>query len=380
MSEKVDIMDNIKKFGLGGSIFAKRISVGVDVGSRSIKVVELERKKDKVYLKNFAMVKTQNDLIKAGTAGVIGNEAGEVVKKVLANAKIEEENVNVCVPSFSSLITTIEIPRMPKDEIEKVVQIEAPKYIPVKLDDVVYGWQIIEDSGEGKTEEPDAQTGEASGIAPSKGVKVMIVAIMKEISSQYEEVFAEAGLEIDSLEIDSFSLQRGLVKNSPDCHVVLDVGFKVSNILVICNSNILLNRTIDIAGERITKAIARGMNIDEKRAEQYKIENGIQGSGADGGVVAQMLSVLVSEIVQTIEVFNETYPGRKPKSIILSGGGCYMKGFAEFITRESGIQAVLGNPFFDIELPEDKKASLVQYGPLLCAALGLAKLGFEEKG
>jgi type IV pilus assembly protein PilM len=365
-----DIMDSLKSFGgFGGSMFQKSVSVGIDVGSRSVKIVELGRKKDKLFLKDFTIVKTKADLIKAGTSGVISGDATDVLNKIVKTTKLNDDKVNVSVPSFSSLITTIEIPKMPKREIEKVVQIEAPKYIPVDLDDVVYGWQIVDDGGD-----EDYDSGKPSTI------RVMVVAIMKEISGQYENVFSEAGFEIESLEIDSFSLQRGLVGSVTGCHVILDVGHKVSNILIVCDGNILLNRTIDVAGERITKAVARGMNIDDERAEQYKIENGVGGAvGQDGGVISQMLNVLVSEIVQTIEVFKETYPKKEPESIILSGGGAYMKGLEKFIADESGIKAELGNPFFDVELPEAGKDNLLRYGPLLSVSIGLAKLSFEEK-
>ena len=158
-------MGSIKNFsGFGGSLFKKSSSIGVDVGSRSIKVVELARKKDKFFLKNFVIAKTKKDLIKAGTAGVISENASKVIEQVFSKAKASAEKINASVPSFSSLITTIEIPRMPNKEIEQVVQIEAPKYIPVQLSDVVYGWQIIDEGNNMSGKESPDVISEAKSI------------------------------------------------------------------------------------------------------------------------------------------------------------------------------------------------------------------------
>lgn len=383
------LTQSIKQFtGFGGSLFHKSSAVGIDVGSRSVKAVILERKKDQLVLKNYAIAKTKEDLIKAGTSGVITSSAGELIKKVAQQAGIKkDEKVNVSVPSFSSLITTIEIPNMPEDEIEQVIQIEAPKYIPMQLSDVVYGWQIVDDGGKFGAEESSQENskeeethGSTHKTVKSKEVRVMVVAIMKEISSQYEKVFHESGYSIDSLEIDSFSLTRSLAREDPECNVILDIGHKVTNILITSRGNILVNRTIDVAGERITKAIARGMNIDEERAEQYKLENGVNmGSGQDSGVIVQMLDVLIGEVMQTIGSFKEDYPKLKPENIVLSGGGAYMKGLEEYIEKESKINTKMGNPLAGISFPERYKNAAVNHGPLLSVAVGLAKLPFEEK-
>lgn len=381
MSDKDDgLMESIKHFaGFGDSLFHGSSAIGVDVGSRSVKVVILENKKNQLVLKNYTIAKTKEDLIKAGTSGVITSMAGDMIKRVGQQAGIKDEKVNVSVPSFSSLITTIEIPKMPQDEIEQVIQIEAPKYIPVQLSDVVYGWEIVDDGSVPDDDGKGKKEAEKEDAEP-RSIRVMVVAIMKEISSRYEKVFQSSGHSIDSLEIDSFSLARSLAGDGDECRVILDIGHKVTNILITSKGNILVNRTIDVAGERITKAIARGMNIDEDRAEQYKLENGVSmGTGQDGGVIAQMLDVLVSEVMQTVAAFKEDYPHLAPENIILSGGGAYMKGLVDYIERESKISTKVGNPLTGISFPEAHKNSILSNAPLLSVAIGLAKLPFDEK-
>lgn len=365
------------KSKFGKSLFGgKMISVGVDVGSSSVKVVELEKKGEELLLKNYAIAQGEEELIKPGTSGVISPRAGSMVQKTISEAGIKTNKVNVAVPSFSSLITTIEIPRIHRKDIDKIVQAEAPKYIPVQLSDVVYGWELIEKvvaTKDEDTEEKDKRKKEVGDL------HVLMVAIMKEISDQYDKVFSISGVSIDSLEIDSFSLTRSLVGNDPGSYLVLDIGHKVCNIIAVSNKNILLNRTIDVAGDRITRVIAKALNIGNDRAEKMKIQMGMEISRDGSKMVSQVLSVLTGEIKRTITALGENYPEVKIEGIILSGGGSKLKGLRGFIEDDIKIKTVVGNPMATITYPEQVKDTMLANSPTLSIATGLALLGFEEK-
>ena len=261
------IKENLVSGLFGGD---KNISVGIDVGSASIKIVVLERVGDAINLKNYAIAKSKEELIRPGTVGVISDLAIELIEKTIKEAAISKKHVQVAVPSFSSLITAVEIPKTAKGDIDEIIQNEAPKYIPVQLSDVVYGWQLIEE-GNG-----DAEENVTPGIKRDGKMHVLLVAIMSEISAQYEKVFSAAGLKIDSLEIDAFSLTRALIAENKKPYLILDIGHKVCNIVAVSNGNVLLNRTIDIAGDRITKTIARSLGVDIDRAEKIKHTQGMK--------------------------------------------------------------------------------------------------------
>jgi len=370
------ITSKISKSIFGG----KEIAVGVDVGSSSVKVVELERKEEKLILKNFAVAQGQEELIKPGTSGVINPKAGNMVKKTIEQAGINVSKVNVAVPSFSSLITTIEIPRMPQKEIDKIVQREAPKYIPVQLSDVVYGYQVIDEvigelpkDAEGKDDKENTKRKKEGNL------HILIVAIMKEISDQYDRVFSVGQLGVDSLEIDSFSLTRSLVGEDPTPYLILDIGHKVCNIVAVSNKNILLNRTIDIAGDRITRVVAKTLNVTNDRAEKMKLQHGMDIDQEVKKMIAQVLSVLASEVKKTISALAESYPEVEIQGVILSGGGSKLKGLNEFIQKELGLNTTLGDPLKSISYPTQIKKVIKENGPALSIATGLALLGFEDK-
>ena len=101
--------------------------VGVDIGNSSIKIVELEKKNGKILLRNYALTKVEGkDLIKPGSAKVVDSTVGDIVEKILDDIGVRTKDVNVAIPSFASLTTTIELPPVSEKEIEQIIQVEAP--------------------------------------------------------------------------------------------------------------------------------------------------------------------------------------------------------------------------------------------------------------
>jgi len=367
--------------------FFKNISrpssaVGVDIGSQSIKVVELVRKKDKLVLSNYAYAKTDESLIKIGAPGVLSDMAGKVLSKTLEVSKIKTKEVNVAVPSFSSLVTIFEIPRMPEKEINQAIRVEAPKYIPVRLSDVVYGWKIIDDTVGAKGKEGEQERKSNKKIVEPKmsdRMKVLVVAIMREISNKYEKVLGDSGISVSSLEIDSFSLARSLLNRESECALILDIGHKVTNLIVGVNKNILVNRTIDVAGDSVTSVMGKSLGVDRKRAEQLKMDKGLQGAVNNGeAILLPILGAITKEVSRTMEVLREDYNGLEIQKIILSGGSSKLIGLREFIEQESGVTTVIADPLVNFEYPSKLSADLKEQGPNLATAIGLAMLGLED--
>ncbi len=375
-SGKISIFHKMKDGLLSGLLGGdKNVSVGVDVGSASIKVVVLERIGNAIHLKNYAIAKSKEEIIKPGTVGVISDEASELIEKTMKEAEVTKNYVQAAVPSFSSLITAIEIPRTAKKEIDEIIQNEAPKYIPVQLSDVVYGWQLIDEGNE------DIEEDAIPGVRRDGNIHILLVAIMREISTQYEKVFSAAGLKIDSLEIDAFSLTRALVGDNKKPHLILDIGHKVCNIVAVANGNVLLNRTIDIAGDRITKTIARSLGIDSQRAEKIKYSQGMKAGEAQGGteMIGQIMDTVVSEIRKTNMAIKKTYEGIEISEIVLTGGGAKLVGMPEYIQKELNLETKIGDPFKNINYPENIQHIIDEHGSELVIAVGLALNSFEDK-
>ena len=378
-SEQTSVFHKMKD-GLFSGFFGGNgnVSVGVDVGSASIKVVVLERAGEAIHLKNYAIATSKQEIIKPGTSGVISESASELIRKTIKEAEVSKKSVQAAVPSFSSLITAIEIPRAAEKDIDEIIQNEAPKYIPVQLADVVYGWQLID---EGSKDDEEEKEDAIPGVQRDGKIHILLVAIMREISAKYEAVFSKAGLKIEALEIDAFSLTRALVGSNTSPHLILDIGHKVCNIVAVSNGNVLLNRTIDIAGDRITKTIARSLNIDTQRAEQIKHKNGMNAGEAQGGteMIGQIMDAVVAEIKKTNKAIKKTYVGIEISEIVLTGGGSKLVGMVDYLSKELGLKTRIGEPFAAINYPESIQSVIDEHGSELVIAVGLALNAFEDK-
>ena len=370
-----DLASGITKVFSGNSI-----AVGVDVGTKSVKAVVLEKENGKIVLKNYSIARVKKPLIELGQTGVINDFSGGVVKGALEGAGIKRKKVNVAIPSFTSLIITIEIPHISDKEFEQAVRREVSKYIPVKIDDVVYDWQIIDEASLRDDNTADNKH-LSSGSAQSRPmVKILVIAVMKEISGKYNQIFSANDLEINLLEIDSISLTRSLTRGKEGVYLILDIGHETSNIVVSSQDGILMNRTISIGGDKMTQVIADSMKVSFERAEQIKKTHGVNVSvsGQQGGVLSTVLSMLTDEMKKTVELFQADFKGIEVKGVLLAGGSATMIGLRDLIQAQTGLETFIGNALEGITFNAEIKNVLLKHASLLSIAIGLALANFEE--
>lgn len=373
-------LDNIASF-LKKS---KRHSVGVDIGSDSIKIVELEKTKGKIKLKNYALVKIKSEM----TRQEIRKFSGQMVKNILNQMSSNSNDVNMAIPSYSSLITLMEVFGQTEEEIRREIEREVGKYIPVDLKEVVYDWNILDlekgpddlegeknkqiekkSNNKGKFKEEDKITGLR---------KVLLVSVMKNISNEYEISFQKSNLKIGLIEVDCFSIQRALFRNSRDNYLVIDIGGKVTNFIGICQGKLLFNRNIDLAGEKLTDLISRGFNVNRKRAESMKINQGLKTESKEilKNVLEPFCDSIIDQVDKRLKEFDE-FKKENLDKIVLTGGGSEIIGLKEYFEDKLEVDVVYGNPWMGIEYPEEIKGKLFKLGPFFSVAVGLALIDLE---
>lgn len=357
----------------------KTRGVGIDIGNSSIKIVELEKREDGIFLKNYAITKVGKEgLIRPGSSKIINNDVGEIVKKIFNDIELKDKNINVAIPSFASLITTIELPPASEKEIEQIIQVEASKYIPVPLTEVIYGWEIINS----KQLKDEIENGELLLKASRKtSVKVVLVSIMKNISQEYEKVFENSGYNIESLEVDTFALKRSIIGAKKGNYLIADIGSYITNISVITNGSVVVNRSIDVGGSRMTELLSHAMKISKDRAEKITSSQGLEIESQDikNQIMIPLLKNILDDIRKAKEGFEESYPDSKLESIILTGGFSQMKGLKDFFSNQLEINVIEGNSWENLKYPEKIKDSLKSLSPYFGTATGLALRGLIEE-
>jgi type IV pilus assembly protein PilM len=349
-------------FGMG-----KKIFVGIDLGTSAIKMVELRISGGKPVLSNYAWMPI-GDLagVNDMNSTYLDIALPEYIKKMYKAAGFSGKDVYASIPAFGGLITLIELPEMSHEEMEQAIRFEAHKYIPTSLDEVVLSWDIVGEKKIGQ-EAPDSD----------KKVQVLLVAASKNKIAKYEEVIRGAGLTLKAIEIESISMVGSLVGNDLGNFIIVDIGARICNIIYVEKGIIKANRNIDAGGSDITRIIAKGMGIDEDRAEKMKVSSRNFFS-IETRMSFPALDLIVSEVSRMIKVLCPAETGCKINSIILSGGTANLVGVQNYFSEYLKIKTIVGNPFSRIEYDKRLESAVAGMKTQFSVCVGLALKGVEQ--
>ncbi len=347
--------------------------LGVDIGTTSVKIVELSRKNDgRMRLETYGSLESVvhkqaiEETLQSSTEKISDAQAASMVKKIIKEANVKTKRVVMSAPVFSTFTSVIEFPEMSEQEIESAIKFEARQYVPVPLSEVVLGWNII-----GKKTYDLLGGGSASNK-----VLVLIVAIPKELSNKFANIARLSNLQLVALETESFALIRSLLGNDKSTVVLVDIGSRATNISVVSGGFIRVSRGLDTSGAEITKVLAGGMGIDMKRANELKRSVGLKMDGSNkqvAEVILPIVDIIMGETKRIIDVFSKKEGSESQiERIILAGGSAGIPGLAERFTEVTKVKAMVSNPWSRVEYPEELGNILNMIGPSFAVAVGLA--------
>ena len=346
------------------SFGAKKI-LGIDIGASALKIVELELRSGKPYLSNYAWVKIPDISEKNNNVGSNFFETviPEYIKKANKIAKIKTKKAYTAIPSFGGLITLIDFPKMATEDMEQAIKFEAHKYIPTSLDEVVTSWEVIKnDAGE---------------VDSKKDVQVLLVAASKNKVLAYEKIIKDAELKPLGIEMENLAMVDSLVGNDLGNFVIIDIGWRVCNIIYTEKGIIKANRNIDAGGKDITRIIARSLGITNERAEMLKL-SGKDFFSVESSLHFPSIDIIVGEIARIINVLPKKGDNPDVDALILSGGAVNLFGFKDFIQKKIGVKTVIGNPFSRIDYDKKIEPAIEKIKSQFSVAIGLALKGIEN--
>lgn len=351
-------------FGLG----TKSI-LGIDIGTTSIKTVELTREKGRVKLKNYgeyipASSKRELLPVESGFSAFFEEGMANVVKEVLKKAGIRSKDIVLSLPVFSSFFTLIELPLMDPKEIPAAVKFQAYQYIPVPIEEVVLNWIIIE---------------ERESLLENK-VQVLLVAVPNDIIDKYMNIAKLLGANLRALEVESFAEARALAREGGPT-VIVNIGGKTTNVAVVNKGFIRLCNNLDLSGFNLTNSLARKMRISFERAEEIQKTKGLTKDTED--LATPIFKLILDKIIFGVEGAINNYlsknPQQKIQNIILSGGVANMPGIVDYFASKFSSKVERANAFSEILYPPVLHETLDAIGPSFSVAVGLALREFLEK-
>lgn len=353
-------------------------ALGIDIGSSSIKIVQLQKKGER------AVLDTYGELSLSSYGGVsVGQSVNlptEKIVQALTDLLAEKEvaiTTKVCgmaIPFRASLLSIIKMPAVGQKELSSMIAIEARKYIPVPISDVTIDWSIIPKS---EVEDDVADTKDKNKI---KTVDILLVAIHNNIINQYKEIVSKTGLDNKFFEIEVFSSMRAVLEGVNDPIMIFDMGASTTKLYIVERGLIHYSHTINRGSQDITASIARNLNVSVEEAEIIKRSVGInQNSG--GADISESVSVIADHIFSEANRFLFDFQkvrNKNIKSILLTGGGSALRGFRDLAAQNFKVEVVSGNPFEKVETPAFLENILKETGPEFTVAVGCALRCLQE--
>jgi type IV pilus assembly protein PilM len=342
-------------------LFGEKSIIGLDIGSRNIKAIQLKENKDVYILERLGITSLESELIVDGSI-LDSTRVVEAIKELVLTTDIKAKNTTLSVSGHSSvIIKRITLPEISEDELSESISFEAEQYIPFDIEDVMLDFQIL-------------------GLAEEEGmIDVLIVAVKRDKINEYVSVVKEAGLTPAVVDIDSFALENMHELNyefNEEANVALiNVGASMININIIKGGVSVFTRDSSIGGNLYTEALQREFSISFEDAERL-IEGGevesVSQEMADP-VLNTASDEIVSEISRSFDYFMDTTNYENIDEIILSGGVALIKDFPTFLAERTGINVSVAHPFNNINIPDSFDQEYIKkIEPLMAVAVGLA--------
>jgi len=357
--------------------------LGIDIGSSAIKIVQIKRQNGQ------AVLETYGELALGPYAGGTIGQAVVMSPEKIAQALIDlikEKEVNittkkcgVSIPFASSLMTIVEMPEVSNKQLATMVPIEARKYIPVPISEVVLDWSLIPKT-EIAVEETNTPTPTSDLQKTTRKIDVLVVAIHKDTISRFEEIISKSGLEASFFEIEIFSTMRAVLDDSLTPVMIMDMGAASTKLYLIERGVIKSSHTVNRGSQDITSTISKSLGLTLERSEVMKRTIGATGEDKTlTSVISLTLDYIFEEANRILLTFEKKY-NKTVTKIILVGGGASLKGLSGLAKNNFKTNAMTGDPFNKLSSPAFLDSILKETGPEFAVAIGAALRKLSEEG
>lgn len=343
--------------------------VGIDIGSSSVKMVQLAESRGKYHLVACGMARLPAGAV-ADNAIADRQAVGRTIRELLAAHKVTTTNVAAAVSGHSVIFRTIRLPVMSEEQLEATIEWEAEQYIPYQIADVNLDTHVL-----GPVHNDPSQ------------MDVVLVAAKKEIVNGISSLFAECQLNLQVIDVDCFALANLLEvcydMLTDEVVALVDLGARASSVTMVQGGVPIFTREIPFGGATFTDDLQRRLALEREEAEAILAGGSIPEPIAESvnEVLADTCETLGREIQRTLDFFYASSLNERPRSLFIVGGVSQAASLRDTLAKSLGIEVEILNPWRQITW--DKKRfdgeQLAAVGPQYAVAVGLAMRRVEVK-
>jgi type IV pilus assembly protein PilM len=345
-----------------GSPKAKPL-VGLDIGSSSVKAVELKKKGSGYELVSLGLEGLGQDTVVDG-AIMDALSVSQAIEKAFTGIKIKD--VATAVSGHSVIVKKLSIAAATEAEVANAIDYEAQQNVPFDIADVFKDYQVLG---------PDAS---------GNGFDVMLVAVKRDKVQNHMNVLSQAGKSATVLDIDAFALQNAFEANyAPDPNLMaalLNVGASIMNINIVRGGVPLFTRDVSVGGNQYTDTLQKELDLSFEDAEKLKQGKELPNVSADqkSPHIRSVTEILLLEIQKTFDYFRQTASAENIQHIYLAGGTARIEGLVDSLKEEFNIPVEVMNPFQKVTLSSKFDSSYINdIAPRMAVAVGLALRSFD---
>jgi type IV pilus assembly protein PilM len=391
-------------------VFNKQGIVGLDLGSHTIKAVQVEPTRTGWRLSQIAQCPTPADSIRDGVI-VQPEEVAGAVRRLLRDNAFRVSAAITAIAGAAVIVRQLTLPKMTEAMLRKTIRYEASKYVSTSIEDSYIGFEILGDVESTPTEGDQAE----------KQMRVLLVVAPREMIDAQVRTLELAGLEPLAIEVEAFALYRALFEINRvamarlEGHpaAIVDLGASHTNLYIVSGDGYFLTRNIPIAGDAFTQTVRSTLHCSWSEAERFKrtvdfrqllkrrsartrattseeeaVPEGA-GSGKEEAVLKALqgqADELLREVRRSLHYYQSQFPEGSPQAqvtgLVITGGSSQLSGFADYAAVRLGLEVEAGDPFNnpDFDTAHISAEALHMFAPVLGIAVGLAvREAFAER-
>ena len=340
--------------------------VGVDIGSSSVKVVQLSLKKGVAVLDTFGEISLSvYGGKKIGQA--VNLDEGKItqaLQDLIKEAQVDATTAAFAVPLKSTLMFNLKLPKnLEKEKLDTVIKVESRKYIPVPIAEVQLDWSIL----------PKRRGREDDGH-----YEILVVAIHKQTLNKYANIASAATLNLKFLEVETFSSIRSVIKHERNTTAIVDIGSVITKFYIIESGIVRKSNIINIGSSKTLDSF-RGQ---EKTAQTSGEVNGeaaklLRETTVDGKNIPMDLIRIINEVKKAIIQYQKEN-NTDVLEVVFTGGGSLFKNLLPYVKKELAVEIAEADPFSKVSNPAFLDAPLKEAGPEFAVAVGVALRGLKN--
>ncbi|MFA6608438.1 MAG: type IV pilus assembly protein PilM [Candidatus Paceibacterota bacterium] len=337
-------------------------AIGLDIGSSSIKIVQLRREKEKIILDTYGEIELGPYAgMQAGQAVHLGEEKTiEALKDLIKEAKITARDTVVAIDPSSAYVALIKVPKVDDSQLRTMMPLEARKYIPVPLAEVQMDWWHIPTTINIGAEE--------------RMINVVLAAVNNETLTTYDRIVNKLELTNVEYEIHGYSLLRSCAPKTQGMVLYVDIGAQYTTLSLIHQQTVLDMHVISRGSQDSTVQLSKALSVPIETAEETKRTFGYLGDASNLYIkdVMQLSSYPLFGEVARLSLMYERKYNQSIEGIILSGGGARVPGVLDVYNNTVHIAGRIATPFEQVEVPAFLHEMIERVGPTYAVAIGCA--------